>query len=113
MDVELGARAETLGEVGSGGGPGHYHQLLGARKRQRLEDDGVDDVEHAGHGADGEPERHDGRDEEPGGTEEPAPSVAEVGGPVGQHALSPAGDVGWTSPTEKTLAGFQRTKRQR
>src|SRR5262249_56605626 len=56
----------------------HVDQLLWIGKRQRLEQDGVDDAEHGGVGADAERERQDGRQREAGLPDEGADAVAEV-----------------------------------
>ena len=78
VHVELVAEVVAFRQIGAGRGALEKHEPIRARKRERLEHDRVDDVEHPGHGADRERERADGGDEEAGRAKERAPRVAQV-----------------------------------
>src|SRR5688572_15508336 len=78
MEVELGGEAEALRQVGARRGAPDRNQSLGARERERPQDDRVDDTEHPGHRADREPERQNARDEKSGCATKPTPCMAKV-----------------------------------
>src|SRR5690349_10456018 len=59
MDEEFGRNAKLGWKIGTWGGTANEDDAIDILIRQRSEQHGVDDLEHSGIGADGEPQRPD------------------------------------------------------
>ena len=103
MHVELLAEAETLGEVRSGRRAGQHDEAVRIRKRQRLQQDRIDDAEHPHHRPDGQGKGADRGEEKARRADERSPPVTEVRKPL--HVHRPQRKLGhWTESGPQMFA---------